>query len=78
MKDYRYNVILADPPWPYENTITREHSRKPDKLYEIIESCFDPPYLELFARRGRDGWDYWGDGALSDPRIGEILLGGGS
>jgi N6-adenosine-specific RNA methylase IME4 len=39
----------------------REHSRKPDQLYEIIEQCSPGPYLELFARTARPGWKAWGD-----------------
>jgi N6-adenosine-specific RNA methylase IME4 len=39
----------------------REHSRKPDELYEIIEACSSGPYLELFARGKRKGWDQWGN-----------------
>jgi len=39
----------------------REHSRKPDELYEIIESCSPEPYLELFARGQRPGWLQWGN-----------------
>lgn len=39
----------------------REHSRKPDELYEIIEKCSPGPYLELFARHERAGWDQWGN-----------------
>lgn len=39
----------------------REHSRKPDELYGIIEDCSPGPYLELFARERRDGWTQWGD-----------------
>lgn len=39
----------------------REHSRKPDELYQIIESCSPGPYLELFARgRHSDRWHVWG------------------
>src|SRR5215510_3924228 len=41
-------------------TQKREHSRKPDELYDIIESCSPGPYLELFARGTRKGWDTWG------------------
>ena len=41
----------------------REHSRKPDELYEIVEACSPGPFLELFARGPRDGWDQWGDQA---------------
>lgn len=39
----------------------REHSRKPDTLYDIIERCSPGPYLELFARSERPGWYQWGD-----------------
>jgi N6-adenosine-specific RNA methylase IME4 len=41
----------------------REHSRKPDEIYTIIESCSNGPYLELFARGPRAGWATWGDQA---------------
>jgi len=39
----------------------REHSRKPDELYPIIEQCSPGPYLELFAREKRPGWAQWGN-----------------
>ena len=39
----------------------REHSRKPDELYDIIEQCSPGPFLELFARFPRDGWTQWGN-----------------
>jgi N6-adenosine-specific RNA methylase IME4 len=38
----------------------RAHSQKPTKIYEIIESVSYPPYLEMFARQTRLGWDSWG------------------
>jgi N6-adenosine-specific RNA methylase IME4 len=41
----------------------REHSRKPDELYEIVEACSPAPYLELFARYPRPGWTSWGSEA---------------
>ena len=41
----------------------REHSRKPDAQYCLVEELFDGPYCELFSRTGRDGWDSWGDDA---------------
>jgi N6-adenosine-specific RNA methylase IME4 len=41
----------------------QEHSRKPDELYEIIEVCSPGPYLELFARGTRPGWQVWGNQA---------------
>lgn len=39
----------------------REHSKKPDELYDIIESCSPRPYLELFARGKRRKWAQWGN-----------------
>ena len=42
-------------------TRKREHSRKPDEQYELIEACSPGPYLELFARGGRLGWSAWGN-----------------
>lgn len=47
-------------------TRKREHSRKPDELYELIESCSPGPYLELFARYPRLGWSVWGDESAAD------------
>jgi N6-adenosine-specific RNA methylase IME4 len=44
-------------------TPKREHSRKPDEQYKIIESCSPGPYLELFGRGSRDGWMTWGNQA---------------
>lgn len=44
-------------------TEKREHSRKPDELYKIIEACSPGPYLELFARGRRTGWILWGNEA---------------
>ena len=44
-------------------TQKREHSRKPDELYPLIEACSPGPYLELFARGTREGWASWGDQA---------------
>jgi N6-adenosine-specific RNA methylase IME4 len=41
----------------------REHSRKPDEQYQIIESCSPGPFLELFARGRREGWSQWGNQA---------------
>lgn len=43
----------------------REHSRKPDELYDMIERCSPGPYLELFARHGRQGWLQWGNEAVA-------------
>ncbi len=42
-------------------TRKREHSRKPDEIYDLVESCSPGPYLELFARFRRPGWNQWGN-----------------
>ncbi len=42
-------------------TMKREHSRKPDEIYPIIEKCSPGPYLELFARGPRARWSVWGN-----------------
>ncbi|HVT63919.1 MAG TPA: MT-A70 family methyltransferase [Mycobacteriales bacterium] len=47
-------------------TRKREHSRKPDEAYELVESCSPGPYLELFARYAREGWGAWGDESHPD------------
>jgi len=39
----------------------REHSRKPDEQYDRIEALVGGPYLEMFARQRRGGWDSWGN-----------------
>lgn len=44
----------------------REHSRKPDEFVELIEKCSEGPYLEMFARGDRNGWDMWGNQAEFD------------
>ena len=44
-------------------SMKREHSRKPDESYNVIEACSPGPRLELFARGRRVGWDVWGNQA---------------
>lgn len=44
----------------------REHSRKPDEQYDLIEACSPGPLLEMFARHPREGWTTWGDEAHED------------
>ncbi len=44
----------------------REHSRKPEELYDIIEACSPGPYLELFARHFREAWCQWGNEVAED------------
>ena len=60
------NIRTLQPGRSQENIITsrkREHSRKPDEQYELIESCSWGPFLELFGRGAREGWTTWGNQA---------------
>ena len=50
----------------YIGSRKREHSRKPDEQYRLIERCSPPGYLELFARGTREGWTAWGMQAAED------------
>ncbi len=45
------------------STRKREHSRKPDEQYQLIENCSPGPFMELFARGQRRGWTTWGNQA---------------
>ncbi|MGB3556593.1 MAG: MT-A70 family methyltransferase [Jannaschia sp.] len=47
-------------------TRKREHSRKPDEQYDLIEGCSWGPYLEMFGRGVREGWTVWGNQADAD------------
>ena len=49
-------------------TRKREHSRKPDEQYAVIEACSPGPRLELFARGERPGWTVWGNQADENYR----------
>lgn len=53
----------------------REHSRKPDELYERIEQLVDGPYLDLFSREERPNWTTWGDetGKFSKPDFDDLI-----
>jgi N6-adenosine-specific RNA methylase IME4 len=48
-------------------TRKREHSRKPDEIYPLVEACSFGPFLELFARHSRTGWDSWGNEVDESP-----------
>ena len=50
----------------YLATRKREHSRKPDEQYALIESCSPGPRLEMFSRGTRKGWAVWGNQADDD------------
>jgi len=49
------------------------HSIKPDEVRKRIELLFEPPRIELFARRKHDGWDCWGNEIDSDINIEDYL-----
>jgi N6-adenosine-specific RNA methylase IME4 len=60
------NARTLDPGRSQVNMIQsrkREHSRKPDEQYSIIEQCSWGPRLELFSRGARKGWSVWGNQA---------------
>ncbi|KAA3663362.1 MAG: S-adenosylmethionine-binding protein [Calditrichaeota bacterium] len=60
------NARTLQPGRAQENIIVqrkREHSRKPDEQYNLIEACSWGPYLEMFARGNRPGWHCWGNQA---------------
>jgi N6-adenosine-specific RNA methylase IME4 len=46
------------------------HSAKPDAFLDLVERVSPGPYLEMFARRARFGWDYFGDESLSTIALG--------
>ena len=48
----------------------RNHSTKPDGFTDYIEACSPGPYLEMFSRRARLGWDTWGNEALNHVELG--------
>lgn len=48
---------------------TKEHSRKPDIFIDLIEQVSPGPYVELFARRHRLGWDVWGDQSANTAEL---------
>ena len=60
------NARTLQPGRSQENIIStqkREHSRKPDEQYDLIEACSPGPFIELFARGSREGWFVWGNQA---------------
>jgi N6-adenosine-specific RNA methylase IME4 len=55
------NVIVAP---------RKGHSQKPEAFYDLVERVSPEPRVELFARRARFGWDYWGDESLQTASLG--------
>jgi N6-adenosine-specific RNA methylase IME4 len=69
-------ATFGDPPTPSPHSVPasvinaprREHSRKPEEAYELIERMYpELPKIELFARSTREGWDAWGNEISSTP-----------
>jgi len=63
------NIRTLDPGRSMPNIIIsqkREHSRKPDEVYDVVEQCSQGPFLELFARHSRPNWTSWGNQVDSD------------
>ena len=60
-------LFKSQPNWMFAPL--QGHSHKPEELYDIIERVSPGPYLELFARRRRAGWDCWGNEIESDIAI---------
>jgi N6-adenosine-specific RNA methylase IME4 len=56
------------------STRKREHSRKPDEIFNLIESCSPGPYLELFARFPRSGWNQWGNEDVEENSFHGVAL----
>jgi N6-adenosine-specific RNA methylase IME4 len=60
-------LFRSQPTWLYAPK--QEHSHKPEEQYAVIERCSPGPYLELFARRERPGWQVWGNEVASDVEL---------
>jgi N6-adenosine-specific RNA methylase IME4 len=55
--------------WLWPRAINGEHSAKPEAFLDLVEQVSPGPYVELFARRARFGWDYWGDQSLGTTEL---------
>lgn len=65
------NTAKSDTRWWNWPRMGNAHSRKPDAFLDLVESVSPGPYLELFARRQRLGWDTWGNEALEHVTMAE-------
>jgi N6-adenosine-specific RNA methylase IME4 len=50
-------------------SVAKMHSGKPDSFCDLVERASPGPYLEMFARRARFGWDYYGDESLQTAQV---------
>jgi N6-adenosine-specific RNA methylase IME4 len=55
--------------WKHPRANNKIHSAKPDGFLDMVEQVSPGPYVELFARRARFGWDYWGDQSLGTAEM---------
>jgi N6-adenosine-specific RNA methylase IME4 len=62
-------VVRADSTWWQWKR--GPHSAKPEAFIDLVEQVSPGPYLEMFARRARFGWDYWGDQSLGTAEMPE-------
>lgn len=53
----------------YDERGKPQHSAKPEEFYAMVEQVSPGPYLDMFARRPRLGWDVWGDEAPGSVEI---------
>ena len=60
-------LYRSQPTWLF--AARQDHSHKPEEQYAVIERCSPGPYLELFARRKRAGWQAWGNEVASDVEL---------
>ena len=60
-------LFRSQPTWLFAPK--QDHSHKPEEQYAVIERCSPGPYLELFARRQRPGWQVWGNEIASDVEL---------
>lgn len=56
---------------PYNHNGAPAHSAKPEAFLDRVEQVSPGPRVELFARRARFGWDYWGDESLGTAEMPE-------
>jgi N6-adenosine-specific RNA methylase IME4 len=68
--------LLSEGAWFESHRPDGVHSRKPPTIHEAAEKISPGPYLEMFARTARPGWDAWGNEAPSnEPSLDEVLFG---
>jgi N6-adenosine-specific RNA methylase IME4 len=59
----------VDTTWFHWTRPHNNHSAKPEAFLDLVERVSPGPYLEMFARRARFGWDYWGDQSLETAEV---------